>query len=89
MFASLVVSAPGGPCVATSCMTVLLEESASDAILALLHGCALPSCSTLLLGLSATVACDADIILLAVMASLLFCSSSSLILPSLVVDSIE
>ena len=42
--------------------------------------------STLLLGLSATGACDADIILLIVKASLLFCSSSSLILPSLVVD---
>ena len=86
MFVSLVVSAPGGPCVATSCMTVLLEESASDAVLALLLRCALLSCSTLLLGLSATGTCDADIILLAVKASRRFCSSLSLVLPSLVFD---
>ena len=86
MFVSLAVSAPGGPCVATSCMAVLSGESASDANLALLLGCALPSCSMLLLGLSATGTCDADIILLAVKASRRFCSSSSLVLPSLVFD---
>ena len=65
MLVSLVRSVLGGPWVATSCMTVLWEEPASDATLALLLGCALLSCSTLLLGLSVTGTCDADIILLA------------------------